>query len=103
MRDTPSQRQFIRALSMHGGECPTAWGSWYRLEMRYHKAAKISKPEADYIIGSGSASLTDTVVLQHQDSWYDVRRMTAAEIDAFVSDLARAEHAAEKADEYPPH
>jgi hypothetical protein len=100
MRDTPSQRQFIRASSMHGGEWRPAW---YKLEMRYHKAAKISKPEADYIIGSGSASLTDTVVLQHQDNWYDVRRMTAAEIDAFVSDLARAEHAAEKADEFPPH
>ena len=71
--------------------------------MRYHKAVKITKPEADYIIGSGSASLSDTVVLQHLENWYDVRRMTATEIDAFVSDLARAEHAAEKADQYPPH
>ena len=100
MRDTPSQRQFVHPLSRRSGEWRPAW---YRSKMRYHKAAKISKPEADYIIGSGSTSLTDTVVLQHQDNWYDVRRMTAAEIDAFVSDLARAEHAAEKADEFPPH
>jgi len=70
--------------------------------MRYHKAVKITKPEADWIIASGGVSLTDTVVLSHLDAWYDVRRLTAAELDAFVTDLARAEHAAEKA-KYPPH
>jgi len=77
--------------------------AWYSLAMRYHKAARITKPEADSIIASGSVSLTDTVVLSHMDSWYDVRRMTAAEIDAFVSDLARAEFAAQKASAFPPH
>ncbi len=71
--------------------------------MRYHKAAKITKPEADYIIASGSASLTDTVVLSHLDNWYDVRAMTSAELDAFVSDLGRAELAEQRARAYLPH
>jgi hypothetical protein len=72
-------------------------------KMRYHKAVEVTKPEADYIIRSGCSSLTDTVVLSHMDSWYDVRKMTAAEIDAFVLDLARAESAAQIARAFPPH
>ena len=71
--------------------------------MRYHKAVRVTKPEADYIIRSGSTSLTGTVVLSHMDSWYDVSAMTAAEIDAFVSDLARAEFAEQKTRAFPPH
>jgi hypothetical protein len=71
--------------------------------MRYHKAVKVTKPEADYIIGSGSPSLTDTVVLSHMDNWYDVRAMTAAELEAFVSDLARAEFAEQATRAFPPH
>jgi hypothetical protein len=77
--------------------------AWYTEGMRYHKAVKVTKPEADYIIGSGTASLTDTVVLSHMDSWYDVRAMTSAELEAFVADLARAELAEQKARAFPPH
>lgn len=69
--------------------------------MRYHKAVEITKPEADHIMKSGGPSITDTVVLSHVDSWYDVRAMTAAEIEAFVSDLARAELAEQKSRAYP--
>lgn len=71
--------------------------------MRYHKAVEVTKPEADHIIKSGGRSITDTVVLSHMDSWYDVRAMTTAEIEAFVSDLARAEFAEQKSRAFPPH
>lgn len=71
--------------------------------MRYHKAVEITKPEADYIMRSGGRSITGTIVLSHMESWYDVRAMTAAEIEAFVSDLARAEFAAQKSRAFPPH
>jgi hypothetical protein len=69
--------------------------------MRYHKAVAITKPEADYIIANGSASLSDIVVLSHNDHWYDVRGMTRAELTAFSEDLERKEFAARQARKYP--
>jgi len=63
--------------------------------MRYHKAVEITQAEADSIIKTGGVSLTDTVVISHNDKWYDVRAMTRAECEAFVADLARAEIAAQ--------
>jgi hypothetical protein len=68
--------------------------------MRYHKAVAITKLEADYIIASGSASLSDIVVLSHNDDWYDVRGMTRAELTAFSEDLQRKELAEQQAREY---
>ena len=68
--------------------------------MRYHKAVAITKLEADYIIASGSASLSDIVVLSHNDDWYDVRGMTRAELTAFSEDLQRRELAEQQAREY---
>jgi hypothetical protein len=67
--------------------------------MRFHKAILISKPEADFIIGTGTAAVaqSDTVVVSRGERYYDVRGMNLAEVDAFVADLARAEHAAEEA------
>jgi hypothetical protein len=61
--------------------------------MRYHKAIAVNKAEANFIIGSGSAALSDTVVVSRGAQYYDVRGMTQSEIEAFVADLARAEHA----------
>jgi hypothetical protein len=67
--------------------------------MRFHKAILISKPEADFIIETGTAAvaLSDIVVVSRGDKYYDVRTMNHAEVDAFVADLARAEHAADEA------
>ena len=60
--------------------------------MRYHKAIKVSLPEADFIIQKGiSPSLNDHVVINHLDSWYDVRTLTDKEVNEFVMDLLRAE------------
>ena len=69
--------------------------------MRYHKASRVTKPEADSIIANGTASLSDVVVISHGKHWYDVRAMTRAELEAFVADLAREELA--EAPTYPPH
>ncbi len=63
--------------------------------MRYHKAVEITHREADSIIATGGASLTDVVVISHGDKWFDVRSMTRAECEAFFADLARAEIAAD--------
>jgi hypothetical protein len=71
--------------------------------MRYHKAIAITKPEADHIIARGSASLSDIVVLSHNDDWYDVRGMTQAELTAFSEDLERNGLAAQRARKYPAH
>ena len=59
--------------------------------MRYHKAIEISRPEADFIIGTTSSSRSDVVVMNHSDKWYDVRALTSREIDEFVTDLLRAD------------
>ena len=71
--------------------------------MRYHKAVAITKSEANHIIASASASQSDIVVLSHNSDWYDVRRMTRAELTAFTEDLERQELAAQKARQYLAH
>ena len=62
--------------------------------MRYHKAISVTKAEANFIIGRGTSALSDTVVISRGEAYFDVRAMTWSEIEAFVADLARAEHAA---------
>lgn len=67
--------------------------------MRFHKAVEISKPEADFIIEgrAQSTAQSDIVVIARGEKYYDVRAMTYSEVEAFVADLARAEHDAETA------
>jgi hypothetical protein len=62
--------------------------------MRYHKAVEVTKPEADYIIANTVSAKSDIVVVSRGEKFYDVRGLTSHEVDAFVADLARAEHAA---------
>jgi hypothetical protein len=62
--------------------------------MRYHKAVEVTKPEADFIIANGTSAHSDIVVVSRGDKFYDVRALSPYEVDAFVADLARAEHAA---------
>jgi hypothetical protein len=59
--------------------------------MRYHKAIKISRPEAHFIIATTPSSRTDLVVIGHHDEWYDVRSLTEKELDGFLEDLMRAD------------
>jgi hypothetical protein len=69
--------------------------------MRFHKAIEISRPEADFIIGTSLGS--DVVVISHSDKWYDIRRLTGSELDEFVADLLRAEMANLRAGCVRPH
>lgn len=72
--------------------------------MRYHKAIKVSRPEADFIIQKSiSPSLNDHVVISHLDTWYDVRALTDKELGEFVTDLLRAEMADVTAGCVNPH
>jgi hypothetical protein len=66
--------------------------------MRYHKAIEVTKPEADFIIANGNSAQSDIVVVSRGDKFYDVRALNSYEVDAFVADLARAEHAALEAE-----
>lgn len=61
--------------------------------MRYHKAVEVTKPEADFIIATGFSAHADVVVISRGDKFYDVRALSRTEVEAFVADLARAEHA----------
>ena len=89
--DIPDARDHNKrtAFGYHGGRM------CYGHSMRYHKAVEITQREADSIIATGGASLTDVVVISHGAKWFDVRSMTRAECEAFVADLARAEIAAD--------
>jgi hypothetical protein len=66
--------------------------------MRYHKAIEITRVEADFIIEGGGTPLaqSDVVVISRGDRYYDVRSMSKVEVEAFVNDLVRAEHAAQQ-------
>jgi hypothetical protein len=71
--------------------------------MRYHKAIAISRPEADSIIGTPTASLNECVVVEDFGNWYDVRRMTEDELADFVDHLHRARIADVVAGLLTPH
>lgn len=58
--------------------------------MRYHKAIAISKPEADFLIDGPTPSVGECVVVEIFGRWYDVRRMTERELNAFIDDLQRS-------------
>jgi len=59
--------------------------------MRYHKAINISRPEADYIVHTGTRSLNELTVISHHEHWYDVRLLTEKEVHAFLADLMRTD------------
>lgn len=58
--------------------------------MLYHKAIRITRPEADYLIKTPTTSLNECVVIQDFGVWYDVRGMTQSELSDFVDCLHRA-------------
>ena len=71
--------------------------------MRYHKAIKISRPEASYISSTPGTSLNASGVVGLNGRWYDVRSLTAKELDAFLEDLLRADMAGFEAGCMTPH
>ncbi|NJO32129.1 MAG: hypothetical protein HC869_02395 [Rhodospirillales bacterium] len=57
--------------------------------MRYHKATKLTRPEADFIIQTATSSRNALAVINHHEDWYDVRALTEKEFDEFLEDLLR--------------
>ena len=73
------------------------------VQVRFHKARMISAREAKQLIEAPSLSLNENVAIAHNEEWYDVRSMTARELDDFVGDLLRAEAAALRSGLTDPH
>lgn len=71
--------------------------------MRYHKAIKITRPEAHSIIEAATESRNDLVAMSHREGWYDVRSLTEKELDEFLEDLLRADIANLRAGCITPH
>ena len=71
--------------------------------MRYHKAVKISRLEAHFIIAAITSSHTDLVVVSHHGEWFDVRSLNEKEVDRFLEDLMRADIADLQAGCITPH
>ena len=60
--------------------------------MRFHKAVEISGPEAAYLIENNRGSGGRAAVVSCEGTWYDVRSLTAKELESFIDDLARIRH-----------
>jgi hypothetical protein len=71
--------------------------------MRYHKAKSVTEVEARYIVEHSTESLSDWVAIEFFGKWFDVRKLTARELDAFISDLEMARNAAISAGLLAPH
>jgi hypothetical protein len=57
--------------------------------MRFHKAVAITGPEAAYLIENNRGSGGRAAVVSCEGTWYDVRSLTAKELESFIDDLAR--------------
>ena len=57
--------------------------------MRYHRVSVISGPEAAFLLQNNSAADARPVVVSCDDIWYDVRALSAKELEQFTDDLAR--------------
>ena len=57
--------------------------------MRYHRAPRISGPEAAFLLESQDAASGRAMVVSCDGVWYDVRALSSKELEDFVDDLAR--------------
>lgn len=71
--------------------------------MRFHKAKKVSRGDAELIVGTATSSLNDNLVISQNGIWYDVRSMTSRELENFVNDLLSAEFASSQSGLITPH
>jgi hypothetical protein len=60
--------------------------------MRFHKAVKITGPEADFLIQNNRGMPARPAVVSFDGTWYDVRSLSAKELQSFIDDLARTRH-----------
>jgi hypothetical protein len=71
--------------------------------MRYHKAKSVTEVEARFIIEHSTASECDWVAIEFFGQWFDVRKLTTNELDAFIDDLQVARNADISAGLLAPH
>lgn len=57
--------------------------------MRYHKVRIIHGPEAAFLIETHDAAVRGAGVVSCDGVWYDVRALSAKELEQFTDDLAR--------------
>jgi hypothetical protein len=60
--------------------------------MRFHKAIKITGPEAGFLIQNNRGAPARAAVVSFDGTWYDVRTLSAKELQSFLDDLARVRH-----------
>ena len=60
--------------------------------MRFHKAVEITGPEAAYLIASNSGAAGRPAVVSFEGTWYDVRSLSANELESFINQLGRRRH-----------
>jgi hypothetical protein len=57
--------------------------------MRFHKAIQITGPEAMFLIQLGRLAAATLPVVSFDGVWYDVRSLSAKELEGFLDDLLR--------------
>jgi hypothetical protein len=57
--------------------------------MRYYKAVAITGPEASFLMQSDQGEGGQAVVVSCNGVWYDVRALSAKELEDFMDQLAR--------------
>jgi hypothetical protein len=60
--------------------------------MRFHKAIEITGPEAASLMENNRGKGGRAAVISFEGTWYDVRSLTAKELESFIDDLARRRH-----------
>lgn len=57
--------------------------------MRFHKAIEITGPEAAALIQYKGGPGGRAAVVSFDGTWYDVRALSAKELESFIDDLGR--------------
>lgn len=57
--------------------------------MRYYRATEITAPEAAFLIENNRGAAGRPAVVSFDGVWYDVRTLSAKELESFIDDLAR--------------
>ena len=57
--------------------------------MRFYQTVVITGPEAAYLIEANRLTGGQAAVVSFDGAWYDVRALSARELESFIEDLAR--------------
>ena len=57
--------------------------------MRFYRAVEITAPEAAFLMEGNRGAAGRPAVVSFDGVWYDVRALSAKELESFIDDLAR--------------